>query len=94
MTVQQKMRQVFGIAFRSECGIFSKGDLDGIIDCMDMPCSRCPLHGRCNRKGIREWLKSEYDGKDAEKSYEAEYQRGVKDGREQVYKELSKIFMR
>lgn len=93
MTVQKKMKQVFGIAFQSNCEVFSKGNLNGIIDCRGMDCSRCPLHDRCNRKGIREWLESEYDENEA-KTLEEEYQRGVEDGRKQVYEELSKIFMR
>lgn len=94
MTVQEKMREVFGITFNPYHDKFQKGTrLNGIIDCSGVPCSSCPLDRKCNWKGVGEWLESEYDENEL-KTLESEYQRGVEDGREQVYKELAKIFMR
>lgn len=94
MTVQEKMRQVFGIAFNPYHDKFQKEiPLRGIIDCSGVSCSSCPLNNQCNWKGVGEWLKSEYDERE-NKTLESEYQRGVEDGRKQVYEELSKIFMR
>ena len=94
MTVQEKMKQVFGIAFNSNYEKFNKETgLNGMIDCRDVSCGKCPLNHRCNLKGVGEWLESEYDENET-KTLESEYQRGVEDGRKQVYTELSKIFMR
>ncbi len=96
MTVQEKMKQMFGIAFNGDNSFFSgKEKLNGIIDCSGIGCSECPLRHNCNRKGVREWLNSEYKEEEAVKpTLKAEYERGVADGRQQVYAELSKIFMR
>ena len=94
MTVQEKMKQVFGIAFDPYHDKFlTEARLNGIIDCSGVPCGSCPLNNQCNWKGVGEWLKSEYDESE-NKTLESEYQRGVEDGRKQVYEELSKIFMR
>lgn len=96
MTVQEKMKQVFGISFNPYHSKFQKGTcLNGIIDCIDVSCSSCPLNNQCDWRGVGEWLRSEYDGSEREnKTLESEYQRGVEDGRKQAYEELSKIFRR
>lgn len=97
MTVQEKMKQMFGIAFNGDNYFFDDGDkrLDGIIDCRGIGCSSCPLDNNCNRKGVGEWLKSEYKEEEAMKpTLKAEYEKGVEVGRQQVYIELSKIFKR
>jgi len=96
MTVQEKINQMFGIAFNGDNSFFNDSKrLDGIIDCRGVGCSECPLDKNCNRKGVREWLNSEYKEEEAMKpTLKAEYEKGVEDGRKQVYAELSKIFMR
>lgn len=98
MTVQEKMKQMFGIAFNGDNRFFdNKERLNGIIDCSGIGCSECPLRHNCNRKGVREWLNSEYKEKEEESmkpTLKAEYEKGVEDGKKQVYAELSKIFMR
>lgn len=55
MTVQEKMKQVFGIAFNGNNRFFNDDkSLNGIIDCIGIGCSSCPLDNNCNRKGVRE----------------------------------------
>ena len=62
--------------------------------CPDTLCSDCPLHGRCNDKGIKEWLQETFDEEKIEENSIKSYEKGIQEGREQVFNELSQIFKR
>lgn len=83
------MEKTFGFSIRRD----SHGDyfVDG---CPDTSCNDCALYGRCNDKGITEWLQETFDKEKIEENSIKSYKEGIKEGREQVFNELSQIFLR
>lgn len=101
MTVNEKIRELFGIAFSSD--LLDDPDM---IECLGMPCCDCPINklvkGGCAHSGaIGKWLESEYVEKgDEEKESvkkaddKTEYEKGFEDGQAKVFEDLAKIFER
>lgn len=95
MTVHEKMKEVFGIAFKP----WSNDEYtSNMIDCLDISCRECPLNNNCCGDGVVAWLESEYVPKDGRQenpsNSKTEYEIGFEDGKAQVISDLSKIFLR
>ena len=81
------MKEAFKVSIRPENHRWH------IWDCSDVRCSTCQFNDRCTSKGIDAWLDEEYKG-EASGTPIKTYEEGVEEGRQQVYRELSRMFIR